>query len=409
MAHQRITIPELLAPAGNLEKLRFALLYGADAVYLGGSAFSLRSRAGNFSLEEMAEGTAFARHLGKKVYLALNIFPHDNDLKDLEAFLPQVAELAMDGVIVADLGTFAMVQEKLPGTPIHVSTQANILNVRTAQFWEKLGARRLVLARELTSAEIEGIGKATAAEIEVFVHGAMCMAYSGRCLMSTFMTGRDANLGDCAQPCRWAYGLTEQTRRGQIFPVVEESKGTFIMNSKDLNLVRHLPALIGAGVTSLKIEGRMKSLYYVAAVTRIYRQALDRVAKEGKDYQFDETWWDELKRVSHRDYTTGFFLGRNDMEMQEQKSGGYIQSDVFLGIVREVADDGHVIVEARNKIVPGDRVEWIGPGMTTFHGSIGQIRNLEGALLSSSKPQQSVRLFVDHPVAVNFLLRKKVP
>jgi putative protease len=400
-------IPELLAPAGNLEKLRFAFLYGADAVYIGADSFSLRRRAGNFSLQEMAEGVVFAHERDRKVYLALNVFPHDSDLKQMETLLPHLAAIGIDAVIVSDLGTFSLVREKLPQIPIHVSTQANILNTRTVRCWEKLGAKRMVLARELTLEEIGKTGESTSAEIEVFVHGAMCMAYSGRCLMSTFLTGRDANRGDCAQPCRWEYTLIEEKRPGQDVGLIEDSGQSYIMNSKDLNLIRHLPALIEAGVDSLKIEGRMKSLYYVAAVTRIYRHALDTYSQHGDRFQFQERWWEELAKISHRDYTTGFLLGPNTPAMQKCDDSKYIRTHDFVGIVTAVIDNRHVMVQARNKISPGDRVEWIGPNMVSFHSEIQELRRPGGDILPSAKPEQPVLIQVDHPVEVNFLLRKK--
>jgi putative protease len=409
MNTSHIKIPEILAPAGTPEKLRFAVRYGADAVYIGGPSFSLRSRAGNFTLEQMQEGASFAHRHGRKLYVALNIFPRDADLEAMRSHLPNLADIGIDAVIVSDPGTFVLIRELLPGMPIHISTQANLLNTEAIRFWEKMGAQRTVLARELALEEIRAIRKKTAIELEMFVHGAMCMAYSGRCLLSTFLTGREANRGDCKQPCRWAYTLHEERRLGQSFPIEEDGRQTFILNSRDLCLIRHLPALVEAGLDSLKIEGRMKSLYYVASVTRIYRRALDTYRRNPSTYTFDETWWEELTKVSHREYTTGFALPAEQHEMQRARRGDYIRNYEFVGIVTDRPADRTVVVEARNQVSLGDEIEWMGPGLQTFVSRIEALRDADGNALTSIKPQQSFRTETDHPVAVDFLLRRRVP
>lgn len=408
MNRSKIKIPELLVPAGNLEKLRFAIHYGADSVYIGGRSFSLRNRADNFTLEEMHEGVSLAHQHGKKVYLALNIFPHNRDLLEMQRLLPQLPDTGMDALIVSDPGTFTLVREMLPEIPVHISTQANLLNTRTVKFWETMGARRVVLARELSLGEIKEIRTSTSLELETFVHGAMCMSYSGRCLLSSVLTGRSANLGDCAQPCRWEYTLSEEKRPGESFPIIEDLGQSFIMNSKDLNLIRYLPELIEAGVDSLKIEGRMKSIYYTASVTRIYRDALDTYRKDPEGYRFNETWWEELKTISHRDYTSGFLLGAEGFDLQHTESSNYIQDFNFVGIVVGMGSENIVMVQARNKICLGDEIEWIGPDMAFFRSMVRELRDENGHALDSVNPGQTFQTPMDHPVDVDFLLRRRI-
>ncbi len=354
----------------------------------------------------MTEGTVLAHDQGKKVYLALNIFPRNEDLAAMAAYLPRLVQTGIDAVIVADPGVFQLVQRVLPGMPIHISTQANLCNQETVNFWETQGARRAVLARELTLEEIRQIRKSTKMELEVFVHGAMCMAYSGRCLLSSYLTGRDANRGDCSQPCRWEYTLCEEKRPGQAFPVIEDRGKTSLLNSRDLNLIRHLPDLIRTGVKSLKIEGRMKSLYYVAAVTRVYRKALDTYRKNPAAYRFREEWWEELQKVSHRPYTTGFLFPENDAPMQAPESADYIQPYDFVGIVLET-DGKRARIEARNKIRLGDRIEWIGPKTASFETEIQVIRDPGGTPIPCAQPQQTFETVTDLPVAPFHLLRRK--
>lgn len=355
--------PELLAPAGNLEKLKFALIYGADAVYLGGEAFGLRAGAGNFSFAEMAEGVAFAHERQKKVYVTVNIFAHNRDLMALPEYLQNIAQIGVDAILVSDPGVFQIAKQTVPELPIHISTQANNTNWQTALFWQKLGAERIVLARELSLAEIGEISqhcKETGMETEMFVHGAMCISYSGRCLLSNFMVGRDANQGDCAHACRWRYRIQEEKRDGQYMDIEEDSRGSYIMNSKDLCLIEFLPQIISSGVDSLKIEGRMKSPYYVANTVRIYRQAIDAYCAALENYQYLPAWKEELAKVSHRDYTTGFAEGKPGADAHRYQDGGYLRNYNFIGLVRN-QDEDYIWVEQRHKISLGDTVEMITP------------------------------------------------
>lgn len=304
--------PELLAPAGSLEKLKKAFVYGADAVYIGGEEFSLRAAADNFTVEEIREGAAFAHARGGRVYLTANVIPHNRDIDDYADYLRLVKDTGIDAVILSDLGMFAVTREIAPELEIHISTQANNVNYKSARMWRELGARRVILAREMSLAEIGEIRERVQPELELeaFVHGAMCISYSGRCLLSNYMAGRDGNSGSCAHPCRWKYYLMEEQRPGEYMPVYENERGTFIYNSKDLCMIEHVDELVRAGLTSFKIEGRVKSEYYVATVVKAYRQAIDACCADPEHYVFDPEWLSELRKVSHRDYTTGFYFGR---------------------------------------------------------------------------------------------------
>ena len=323
--------PELLAPAGTMEKLAAALRYGADAAYLGGRQFGLRAFGGNFTEDEIAAAVRLAHGMGKKIYVTVNVFPHNEDLVSLPDYLRFLKEAGADAVLVADLGVFMCAREAAPGLPIHVSTQANNVNWRTVRAWQELGAARVVLARELSAAEIREIRRATDVELELFVHGAMCISYSGRCLLSSYFTGRDANRGSCAQSCRWKYALVEESRPGAYYPIAEDERGTYIMNSKDLCLLPYLDEVIACGVDSLKIEGRMKSVHYVASVVKAYRTALDACLSE-HPYHVETSWLEELNKVSHRAYTTGFFFGKTTAEDQIYGSSSYEQTSEFVGL-----------------------------------------------------------------------------
>lgn len=329
-------IPELLAPAGNLEKLKIALLYGADAVYCSGKAFGLRAGAGNLSPEELEEGVALAHQMGRRVYVTVNIIPHNGDFQDLSEYLLYLASIGVDALIVADPGVLTLARELVPHLPLHLSTQANAVNWRSVRFWQEQGVQRIILARELSREEIAEIRQKTGAELEVFVHGAMCMAYSGRCLLSMYLTGRDANRGDCAQPCRWRYSVVEERRPGKYMALEEDDRGTYIFNSKDLCLIDYIPELVELGLASLKIEGRMKSIHYVGTVTRVYRQALDAYRQDPEAFAVREEWRQELEKVSHRDYTTGFFCHPPAAEDHDYKSYGYIRTYDFVGLVRTI-------------------------------------------------------------------------
>lgn len=389
--------PELLAPAGDLEKLQMAVVYGADAVYLAGKAFGLRAFAGNFTDEDMRAGIDFAHAHGAKVYVTVNIFAHNHDLVSLETYLQNVADMNADGLIVADPGVVDIARKTVPQVPIHLSTQANTTNYASAAFWFNLGVRRIVLARELTLPEIKEIRRQTAGELEMFVHGAMCMSYSGRCLLSNYLTGRDANRGECAQPCRWGYALVEETRPGQFLPIEEDERGTYIFNSFDLSLLEHLPQIIEAGIDSLKIEGRMKSINYVASVVKTYRQALDSYFADPKGYEFRPEWAAEIAKVSHRDYSTGFLFGRPGAEAQNMATSGYKREYDFVAVVKGFEPKRNLLLlEQRNKFSAGEVLEISGPKGEPFTVKIDKMydENLR-EIMSAPHAQQKVWLPVD--------------
>ena len=400
--------PELLAPAGSLEKLKFAFLYGADAVYIGGEAFSLREAAENFSMEEIGEGIQYAHDRGKKVYITANILPHNQDLHGFSHYIKQVAELGADAVIVSDLGLFSMVQEAAPELPIHISTQANNVNYASAQMWHKLGAKRVILARELSLAEIAEIRENTPEELELecFVHGAMCISYSGRCLLSNYMTGRDSNLGACAHPCRWKYYLMEEKRPGEYFPVEENDRGTFLFNSKDLCMIRHIPELIRAGITSFKIEGRVKSEYYVATITKAYRDAIDGYFAH---QPFQEQWAKELEKVSHREYTTGFFFGKPDANQQIYTTSSYKRIYDIVGIVERYDENsGMLEVSQRNKFFVGDEIELLKPKGAFETIRVEKMLDEKGNQIESCPhAMQKIKIPCDIVCEPNTILRKK--
>ncbi|WP_010235993.1 peptidase U32 family protein [Clostridium arbusti] len=354
--------PEILAPAGNLEKLKAAINFGADAVYLGGSKLNLRAFADNFTTDEIKEGIEFAHSRNKRVYVTLNVFPHNEDLKGLEDYLRELYAIKIDGVIVSDPGIIMTAREVVPNLEIHLSTQANNVNWRAAIFWYKQGVKRIVLARELSLEEIKEIREKLPedCEIEAFVHGSMCMSYSGRCLLSNYMTGRDSNRGQCAQPCRYKYYLVEEKRPGEYIPINEDEKGTYIMNSKDLCMIEHIPELIDSGINSFKIEGRMKSAYYVASVVKAYREAVDEYFKDPSKYKFNSKWMDYLMKPSHRVYYTGFYFGEKDK--QYHKSSAYIRNFDIIGIVESYnKETKRATIQQRNKAFDGDIVEILKP------------------------------------------------
>ncbi|MRR53587.1 MAG: U32 family peptidase [Deltaproteobacteria bacterium] len=403
-------VPELLAPAGNFEKLKMALHYGADAVYLGGEEFSLRNLADNFTPEGLGDAVVYAHARGAKVYLTTNIFPGNDDLEGMMRYLEKIREIPFDAYIVADPGVLDLVREVSPERVIHLSTQANTTNWRSARFWQRQGVARVNLAREMTLADIRGFKDHLAMELEVFVHGAMCISYSGRCLLSSVMTGRDANKGECAHPCRWGYALVEEQRPGSYFPVLEDDRGTFIFNSKDLCLLEYLPELIGAGVDSLKIEGRMKGINYVASVVRVYREALDRYRENPETYAVKDEWLEELKKISHRGYTSGFLFGTPGQEDHEYQTG-YLRSHEFVGVVTECAEDGSIIIEVRNRISADDELEFIGRGMASQRFSLsGMTSEANDYPLTVAHPNQRVRLRVPfHVEPLDLIRREKIP
>ena len=402
--------PELLVPAGNMEKLKFAVLYGADAVYLGGQNFGLREKAGNFTLAEMEKAVDFAHQRGVRVYVTVNILAHNDDLKELDQYIKKLDEINIDAVIVADPGIFSRVKKVAPELAIHISTQANNTNYASVNFWREQGAKRVILARELGLKEIKEIREKTDLELEVFVHGAMCISYSGRCLLSNYLADRDANKGLCANSCRWKYTLMEEKRPGEYYPIEEGKRGTYIFNSKDLNLAKQLPELIASGVDSFKIEGRMKSINYVATVTKVYRKVLDKCKKEGEaEYKVDAQLKDELKKVSHRGYTTGFYSGHPEGSEQNYSSSGYIRDYEFLGVVKDYNPaTQEAIVEVRNKIWADDTVEIFGPKVDSFKQELTYIKNEAGEEIDAAPhPHQEIKIKVDKKVEEYSIIRRE--
>lgn len=352
--------PELLAPAGSLDKLKMAILYGADAVYLGGVEFSMRTASKNFNDEELLEGINFAHENGAKVYVAINIVPRSEEIERLPEYLKKLSEFKADGVILTDLGVMECVKKYAPNLEIHISTQANITNYQTANAFYKMGARRIVLARELTLEEIKEIRENIPddMEIECFIHGAMCMSYSGRCLLSNYLTGRHSNKGNCAHPCRWKYALVEEKRPGEYMPVYEGEEGSYIFNSKDLCMIEYIPQLVEAGISSFKIEGRVKTGFYVANVVSAYRKAIDNYFDNRDNYKFDEKILDELKKVSHRSYCTGFFFGSHPTENQRYDSSNYIRDYEVVATVEKFDEEkNNFRCKVKNKFLLGDVVE----------------------------------------------------
>lgn len=402
--------PELLAPAGDLEKLKMAIVYGADAVYLGGEQFGLRKASKNFTIDEIEKGVEFAHNRGKKIYVTMNIVPHNEDLEGLEEYTKALYDIGVDGVIVSDPGIFSIIRRTVPSLPIHLSTQASVTNYETIMFWYNLGIRRIVLARELSLKEIKEIIDRIPKdlEIETFVHGAMCISYSGRCLLSNYMAGRDANMGDCAHPCRWKYYLMEEKRQGEYFPVVEDEKGTFIFNSKDLCMIEYIPELVKSGIRSFKIEGRVKSSYYVATVIRSYRMAIDEYFKDPQNYTFKEEWIDEIKKASHRDFTTGFYFGKPTEEDQIYTSSSYIRGYDYVGLILDYDEESKIAtVEQRNRMFVGDEVEIFGPSKDYFTQTIEKMWDEEGNEIEvAPHPQQIVKIKMERKVESWDIIRK---
>ena len=402
--------PELLAPAGNMEKLKMALLYGADAVYLGGKAFGLRAFGGNFTNEELQEAVDFAHKLGKKIYITVNIFPHNSDIAKLPAYLTFLNEIKVDAILVADLGVFTLAKEYAPDVELHISTQANNTNWAAVNAWAELGASRVVLAREMSLAEVKEIREKCPVELEMFVHGAMCISYSGRCLMSNYLTGRDANRGSCAQPCRWNYALVEEKRPGQYFPVLEDERGTYIFNSKDMCLLPYLPDVIASGVDSLKIEGRMKSVHYAASVVKAYREAIDSYFAAPEQFEVKKEWVEELDKVSHRAYTTGFYYGRPTEKDQIYGTSSYTQTSDFVGLVLDYDEKtGFATVEQRNNMKVGQEIEIFQPHLAGYRQILQEMYNDEGeAIQVAPHPQQIVKIRMDRPVEPYGILRRDI-
>ena len=399
---------ELLAPAGNLEKLEIAIHYGADAVYLGGKDFSLRNFSGNFSLEEIKQAVIYAHDRDVKVYVAVNIYARNDEQPYIAAYLEKLGALEPDGVIVADPGVFLTARELMPHIPLHLSTQANSTNYKTVDFWGRLGIRRVNMARELTLAEIKAIAEQTQIEIEAFVHGAMCIAYSGRCLLSSFMAKRHSNRGMCAHPCRWKYALVEEIRAGQYMPIAEDDRGTYIFNSKDLCMIEHIPAMIESGVSALKIEGRMKGINYLASVVKVYREAIDRYFLNPMGYAVQPEWLDELTRIDHRGFCSGFYFDDPEQTAADFDFKMGTETHQFIGKVLTAHDDGRMLMGVRNKCRVGDPVEILSPRQAIRKTSIGNMRDDEGNPIQIAQPNTRVYPDLGLKAEPNDLIRKLI-
>ena len=402
---------ELLAPAGDLEKLKMAILYGADAVYIAGENFGLRTASKNFTEEQMREAVDFVKKNNKKIYVTCNIIPHNDDFEGLESYLKYLQEVGVDAIIVADPGVLMIAKETVPDMEIHWSTQANNPNFNSARFWYKQGVKRVVTARELSFEEIKKIRDEIPSDmdIESFVHGAMCISYSGRCLMSNYMTGRDANRGSCAHPCRWKYSLVEEKRPGEYFPIEEDERGTYFFNSKDLCMIEYVKELIEAGVSSFKIEGRVKTPYYVATVVRAYRMAIDEYYRDPENYRFNPIWMEELKKASYRDFTSGFYLDKPNGDSQNYGTSSYIRNYDFMGLVIKYDSERKMaLVDVRNRIFTGDNVEIIGPDCDTIYTTVKSMFNENMEMIDvAPRPKELVWVDFGHELKGNYIIRKE--
>ncbi len=388
---------ELLIPAGSLEVLKTAVIYGADAVYIGGEAFGLRAKAKNFTNDDIREGIAFAHKHGVKVYITANILAHNDDLSGVEEYFNELKEIKPDAVIISDPGVFAIAKRVIPDMELHISTQANNTNYGTYLFWHQLGAKRVVSARELSLAEIKEIrGKIPEdLEIESFIHGAMCMSYSGRCLLSNYMTGRDANQGACTHPCRWKYSIVEEKRPGEYMPVYENERGTYIFNSKDLCMIEYIPEMMDAGIDSFKIEGRMKTALYVATVARTYRKAIDDYNKDPELYKANMDWYrSEIGKCTYREFTTGFYFGKPDETTQIYDNNTYVKNYTYLGTVEAVDERGFARIEQKNKFTVGETIEVMKPDGRNLEVTVKGIWNEDGKAQESAPHSRQI-LFVE--------------
>lgn len=388
--------PELLIPAASLEVLKTAVIFGADAVYIGGETFGLRAKAKNFSVNEIRDGIAFAHARGVKVYVTANILAHNRDLDGVREYFQELKDIRPDGLIIADPGVYEIAKEVCPEIERHISTQANNTNYGTYHFWHRQGASRVVAARELSMEELKELRRRIPREmeIEVFIHGSMCISYSGRCLLSNYFTGRDANQGACTHPCRWKYAVVEETRPGEYMPVYENDRGTYIFNSKDLCMIEHIPELVEAGMDSLKIEGRMKTALYVATVARTYRKALDDYRESPEKYRENLPWYlEQISNCTYRQFTTGFFFGRPDENTQIYNESTYVREYTYLGIVGEERD-GLYRMEQRNKFSVGERIEIMKPDGRNVEVEVGRIVNEDGEEQRSA-PHAKQILYVD--------------
>lgn len=403
--------PELLIPASSLEVLKTAVIFGADAVYIGGEAFGLRAKAKNFSMEEMKEGIEFAHERGVKVYVTANILAHNYDLAGVEEYFKELREIHPDALIIADPGVFSIAKKVCPEIERHISTQANNTNYETYRFWYELGAKRVVSARELSMEEIRQIRAniPDECEIETFIHGAMCISYSGRCLLSNYFTGRDANRGACTHPCRWKYAVVEETRPGEYMPVYENERGTYIFNSKDLCMIEHIPEILESGIDSLKIEGRMKTALYVATVARTYRKAIDDCLQSRELYEKNLPWYlEQISNCTYRQFTTGFFYGKPDENTQIYDSNTYVKEYTYLGIVGEVTDEGLCRIEQRNKFSVGEEIEIMKPDGENITTKVLQIFNEDGEEQESAPhPKQVLYIRLDQRADHYDILRRQ--
>ncbi len=405
--------PELLIPASSLEVLKTAVIFGADAVYIGGEAFGLRAKAKNFTKEEMAEGIAFAHEHGVRVHVTANILAHNHDMEGAADYFRELKNMKPDALIIADPGMFMLAKEICPEIDIHISTQANNTNYMTCRFWYEQGAKRVVTARELSLREIKEIREKIPQELEIesFIHGAMCISYSGRCLLSSYFTGRDANQGACTHPCRWKYAVVEEKRPGEYFPVYENERGTYIFNSKDLCMIEHIPEMIDAGIDSFKIEGRMKTALYVAAVARTYRKAIDDYLESEEKYRENMDWYrTEIAKCTYRQFTTGFYFGRQETETaQIYDNNTYVNEYTYLGIVGSVDASGRARIEQRNKFSVGDIIEIMKPSGENVRVKVLQMYNEEGeAVESCPHSKQAIDLELSQVPAQYDILRVRV-
>ena len=406
-------IPELLVPASSLEVLQVAVIFGADAVYIGGEAFGLRAKAKNFSKEDMSEGVRFAHEHGVKVYVTANILAHNQDLEGVRKYFEELREIGPDALIISDPGVYQIAKEVCPEIERHISTQANNTNYGTYQFWYQMGAKRVVTARELSLEEIREIRSRIPEdmEIETFIHGAMCISYSGRCLLSNYLTGRDSNQGACTHPCRWKYSVMEESRPGEYFPVYENERGTFIFNSKDLCMIEHIPDLINAGIDRFKIEGRMKTALYVATVARTYRKAIDDYLKDPALYEENMSWYQEqISNCTYRQFTTGFFYGKPTQEAQIYDNNTYIKEYTYLGIVGETNEEGKYCISQRNKFSVGEQIEVMKPNGDNIEATVKSIQDEEGNQMESA-PHPKQILYIDLGIKLDRydILRRKEP
>lgn len=408
MTNQKV---ELLAPAGDMERLEAAVKFGADAVFMAGDSFGLRANAKNFNRDAMIEAVKYAHDNGVRVHITMNIVPHDEDMHGIEDYLKFLEEVGVDALIISDPGIFSIAKE-LTNIDLHVSTQASVTNTATVNFWYNMGAKRVILARELSLEEIIEIRNNTPKdlEIEVFVHGAMCISYSGRCLLSNYMTGRDANRGDCAQACRWKYSIQEENRPGEYYPIEEDGSGTYIMNSKDLCLIDELDKLIDAGINSFKIEGRMKTAFYVATVIRSYRQVIDAYYEGDYSKETVQKYFNELEKASHRHYTKGFFYEKPDTNAQIYENSSYIRKYDFIGRVLEYnPETKEAIVEQRNRFFLGDEIEIFGNTKDYFDFKIDNMRDSKGEKIEvANKPKEKIYITIDLPLEEGDMLRKVI-